>query len=398
MKILFISEYFPFPLDSGSKARIWYFIQGLAKSHKVFLLTFDRGATPKFIEQVEKYCEVYLCRTSAPLNPTTKLLNLFSFTPLGVWRRKSKEFSAAVRKVIEEQSIDCIFVVEIWMAQYAFDLPVYRVIDKHNIEFVRAERRLNVLANTAYWKEFLFTLYYSVIARRLKRYELKMLGQFQNIIVCSDHDARLLQGLISNGCVTTVDNGVDLDYFHPETQTLSSKIIVFTGSMFYEPNVDAVLYFSKEILPLIKVEFPDIKFYIVGNAPSDEIQQLAKDISIVVTGYVDDIRPYVWGASVVVVPLRMGSGTRLKILEAMAMHKPVVSTSIGCEGLWVEHEKDILISDSPSEFAQAVIRVLTEPDLAYRLADNGRKLVSERYSWITIQQTLTDLVNAVGVS
>src|SRR5205814_3692637 len=180
-----------------------------------------------------------------------------------------------------------------------------------------------------------------------------------------------------------VPNGVDVDTFRPTTEARDPNSIVFVGVMHYRPNVDAALYFAREILPHLLRKRPDLTFTIVGGGPPDELCRLASR-NVVITHRVPDTRPYVARASAGVIPLRMGSGTRLKVLEGLAMGCPLVSTSVGCEGIEIQDDDHLLVADDPVEFARSVLRVLDDQVLASRLGRNGRALVEARYSWPSV--------------
>jgi glycosyltransferase involved in cell wall biosynthesis len=195
-----------------------------------------------------------------------------------------------------------------------------------------------------------------------------------------DRDWYIHEYLAKNAQI--LENGVDLDYFQKAPPGIAERLkLVFVGMMGWMPNSDGIKYFVSEILPRIRKEFPDIEIDIVGKDPPEDIVKLSEMPGIRVTGTVDDVRPFVWGAQVYVVPLRFGGGTRLKILEAFAMHKPVVSTSLGCEGIECRNGKELIIADSPSDFADAVILLLHDPAKREALSSNALQLVEATYGW-----------------
>ncbi len=200
----------------------------------------------------------------------------------------------------------------------------------------------------------------------------------------SEQDQEKLSSLCPGIAVEIVSNGVDLEYFKSEEVEQNEVSLVFTGSMDWQPNEDAVLYFCHHILPLIRTELPDVVFYIVGSKPSDGVLKLGGREGVVVTGEVEDVRPYIAGATVYVVPLRIGGGTRLKILQALAMRKAVVSTSIGCEGLALRPNDHLLVADEPQQFAAHTVQLIKDRSLRDRLGENGGVLVQERYDWDAI--------------
>ena len=192
--------------------------------------------------------------------------------------------------------------------------------------------------------------------------------------------------LVSN--ITVIPNGVDIEEFLFTKANSQNITISYFGNMEYFPNQDAVLFFSKQILPMIKQKIPGVKFLIVGKNPSLTVQSLATDENIIVTGTVDSVIPHYINSSICIVPLRAGGGTRLKILEAMAVGRPVVSTTIGCEGLDVVDGENLLIADTPVQFAEKVIQLINDKQLYQKIANNGRKLVEDKYSWDKIAEKL----------
>jgi glycosyltransferase involved in cell wall biosynthesis len=221
--------------------------------------------------------------------------------------------------------------------------------------------------------------------RRIRAYQKRVGRLFDVSFASSATDAERLVDMGASARPAIVPNGVDTTYFDNQGEYGSpfAAQLLFSGHMGYEPNVDAILYFWREIWPKITARVTGAQLLIVGTSPSETVQQLAREHpeQITVTGWVDDVRPYLARALVCLAPLRSGSGTRLKILEAMAMRRPVVSTSIGCEGLDARDQESILIGDTPEAFAEAVVKLLGQEVVWKRLSENGRKLVVERYSW-----------------
>jgi glycosyltransferase involved in cell wall biosynthesis len=223
--------------------------------------------------------------------------------------------------------------------------------------------------------------------RRMLRFERAALERFELVLAVSDTDARTFERLYPRALrapVHVVQTGVDTTYFSPAPDAARPAHLVFTGSMDWLPNEDGVVHFVEEILPRIRSRMPGVTFSIVGRAPTPAVRRLADQTGIEVTGRVDDVRPHVAAAHVYVVPLRIGGGTRLKIFEAMAMGKAVVSTTIGAEGLPVTDGRDIVIADGPEAFADAVVRVIDQPEVRQRIESAARRLVVERYDWSSV--------------
>jgi len=218
--------------------------------------------------------------------------------------------------------------------------------------------------------------------------EESSVGGFDHCLVVSPDEARLLKKAVPAAKLSIIENGVDCANLRPLPPALNSSQLLFVGVMAYPPNADAVVHFCKSILPLIRRAIPEVRLTVVGHAPPMEVQTLASSGEVSVTGFVNDPIPYYAGASVCVVPLRAGGGTRLKILEAMALGRPVVTTSIGCEGLDVTDGEHLLIGDTAADFAQQVVRLLSEQELRNRIVVAARSLVEKRYDWTIIADKL----------
>jgi glycosyltransferase involved in cell wall biosynthesis len=224
--------------------------------------------------------------------------------------------------------------------------------------------------------------------RSFMGYESRICRYFDMCICVSAQDQKELASLCPGTAIEVVPNGVDPDYFRPGETEEDETRLVFTGSMDWHPNEDAVLYFCERIFPLIRAELPEIKFYIVGSNPTDRVLKLRGIEGVIVTGSVEDVRPYIASAAVYIVPLRIGGGTRLKILQALAMKKAVISTSIGCEGLDLQQDKHLLVADEPRQFAARTVQLIRDRSMRSRLGDDGKALVQERYDWDVIARKL----------
>jgi glycosyltransferase involved in cell wall biosynthesis len=250
---------------------------------------------------------------------------------------------------------------------------------------------------------------YSLIQwKKLSRYEAMICRLADRVVAVSEADKRALQRLVPGLEVTVVPNGVDTEFYNDQFPMTNDQVrighwdlvighssLVFTGKMDFRPNVDAVVWFCQEVLPLVRRRIPDVRFYIVGQSPHRRVLRLADDPVVTVTGYVDDVRPYIASACVYVVPLRMGGGTRLKVLEAMAMGKAIVSTSLGCEGFeGLVSGRELFIADAPEEFAQRVVELLDDTSRRERLGWAARRFVEERYDWRLIVPRLEQVYKA----
>jgi glycosyltransferase involved in cell wall biosynthesis len=235
--------------------------------------------------------------------------------------------------------------------------------------------------------------------RRMLRFERDALGRFDLVLAVSDTDSRTFERLYPGTIQTpihVVQTGVDTQYFTPTAPDIARRAhLVFTGSMDWLPNEDGMLYFVREILPLIRAQEPDATLSVIGRAPTPAVRRLAEEHGVEVTGRVDDVRPHIAAGSVYIVPLRIGGGTRLKIFEAMGMAKAIVSTTVGAEGLPVTPGTDIAIADEPHAFAEAVVRLIRDGGARQRLEAAARSLVVARYDWSAVAQDFEDALARV---
>jgi glycosyltransferase involved in cell wall biosynthesis len=258
------------------------------------------------------------------------------------------------------------------------DLPTPTVLFQHNVEAALWRRQSKTGANP------IARLAFILEAAKMNRYESKAIGKFDHVVAVSEHDRRLM-GEMSDVLITVVPTGVDFINFSRETTPPGEDpIVVFTGAMDWEANIDGIEFFCKEIWPRILVEIPEAKLQIVGREPVTRVKNL-KSATVEVTGTVPSILAYLEKAAVVIVPLRIGGGTRLKIYEAMAMGKAIVSTSIGAEGLDVHPDQDIVLADEPIEFAHRVTELLRDRDLRIKYGNEAVNTVS-RYDWKVISK------------
>ena len=382
MRILVLSPVLPYPPTWGFVTRVYQFLRLLAAGHSVTLLTYSNQEDGDDVAALRKVCDavhtIPLERSSKRLGQLASLLSPVSYQ----WRSHySARMQHRLTELTQKERFDVIQVESSQLACFDFDPRTVLVLDEHNIEYellYRAFLTESSPVRRGYnWVEF----------RKFKREETGAWRRATGVTTTSARETEIIRN-ITNRPTRTVPNGVDVDYFSPSAEPSDANVIVMTGLMKYRPNVDGAVYFVREVLPLIVAARPQMVFYIVGGEPSEEVRQL-KGPNVVVTGTVPDVRPYVRRAAVFVVPLRMGSGTRLKVLEGLSMHKAMVSTSLGCEGIDVEDGRHLLIGDDPASFARAVLRLLDDPALVGRLAAAGRELVEARYRWESVVRELT---------
>lgn len=309
--------------------------------------------------------------------------------PFHVYNYQVHAMSDAVQNITSQQSYDLIQIEDVVMAQYLNGNMTNAkcILDMHNVESSLLRRYAE--KENSFFKR----IYAGLTALKLERYEQNVSSEFHQVHVCSEEDQKILKESGINTPVHVVPNGVDCNYFQVQPLDPNSRSLVFVGSMDYHANISGVHYFVRDILPLIHQKCLDAHFYIVGKNPPESIRKLENE-KITVTGMVFDVREYLALARVVVVPLLVGGGTRLKILEAMACGRPVVATSLGAEGIDAVDKEQIYIADDPSQFAKYVLRLLEDIDLCNNIASSSNKLVNDIYSWNAIQD---EMISNIGI-
>ena len=296
--------------------------------------------------------------------------------PVDLWKWRVPDVRRKVHDLIAGGAVDlcvCDFLFAAANVPFGTGVPV--VLFEHNVEYL-IWQRLSTLERSP-WKRVLFEMEW----RKLRRQEADACRRADLTIAVSDEDRQRLATLAPGAKTGSIPTGVDTSYFKPAGRPEIPARLVFSGSMDWHPNEDAVLYFGEAILPLIRQHVPDASLAVVGRHPTPRLREAAERLGLIITGTVDDVRPYLDEASVYVVPLRAGSGTRMKIFEALGMAKPVVSTTVGAEGLALKDGREFVAADSPQAFAEAVVALLHDEARRRALGEAGRSLVVERYAW-----------------
>ena len=374
MNILFLTSRLPFPPIGGDKLRVFKFLEFLSKENYITLFLFiDNKFQIPDIEVYKKYFSrieiIYLPSYISYLNC---IIGLFGKLPLQVYYYRSRRMRRLIEKEIE--NFDLIFVHLIRMAEYVKGFKMIpKILDLTDAISLNYQRSIKYQKGLKY-------LISRIEKDRVLKYEIEIIKDFNRNFLVSETDKNYLNGYAETEDVEIIPNGVDLEYFSYNENNFDAKCIVFMGNMRTYPNNDTVKYFCDSIFPIVLRRYPDVKFYIVGANPTREVFALGKRKNVIVTGEVDDIRPYIRRAVVSVCPLRVGSGILNKILESMALGTPVVTSTIGLEGIDAIPNEEILVSDNKYEFAEKIISLMENPDLRNRIALNGRKLIEEKYS------------------
>jgi glycosyltransferase involved in cell wall biosynthesis len=384
MRILDVCPRLPVPTDSGGSIRVFSLIKGLSQTEEVDILGIEfEKIRDNDLAQLKGHCRKIFF---APWKYKPKLLQMGAIfkrvltgEPFETKYTDSEELRRLLYKVTSEEDYDIIIIEHSVNARFLFSLyPQHgakTVLSTHNTGFMQYYRMYQ-FERKLYKKLKLLLTWLP-----MRSWEPKIAARFDKIVSVSESDKNLLLSRNPNLDIAVVPNGVDTRTYRPFPLESREKNILLIGSMDYKPNVDAALFFCREIFPLMKKSHPACTLTIIGKTPPVEIRRLNEEPGVEFKGDVDDVRPYYQKALVSVVPLRSGGGTRLKILEAMALGTPAVSTSIGCEGLHVENNRNILIADNPADFAQQITNLITDVELWNRISRNGRTLVEGNYDW-----------------
>lgn len=390
MRILFLSRWFPHPVDNGSKIRIFNLLKALGSEHDVALVSFaTEPVTPASIEAMRTICaevEVTPYR-GFQANSLHARLGFFSPTPRSVIDTFSQEMRQMVEQLAVRWQPDFVVASEHDMAPYALAVQnVRRMLEELELAvlydaYQREQRSAARLRKGLTWWKF-------------QHYLRRTLPAFDLVTVVSAREQALAQRVISSPPVQVVPNGADLQAMRCVQATPQPDALIYSGALSFYANYDAVHYFLTDIFPLILERKPATRFLITGSTTGVDLSRLPHHPNVEFTGYLDDIWSAVAGSWVSVVPLRQGGGTRLKIIESLGLGTPVVSTSKGAEGLELRAGVDLLIADDPQSFADATLSLLNDPVQRQRLSAQGRRAV-ERYDWAVIGQTLNALLDDV---
>jgi glycosyltransferase involved in cell wall biosynthesis len=395
MKILVLDEEFPYPANNGKRTRSFNLYRRLAGQFKIRYIGYgnndsvsEQALRAEGIEPFPVYTRLWPKRGWEFY--IRLLANLASPLPYMAASQYTNAYQAAVQKSLADFRPDLLLCEWTPYAIYVRDIgSIRKMISAHNVEADIWQRYYENECNSPRrW-------YIREQWRKVERFEGQALRGVDGTVAVSHLDRARLANKCPGLKLATIENGVDLEYFHSLSQPMERRNLVFTGSMDWRPNQDAARYFVKEIFPLLRQARHDVECTFVGRNPPTDIKSLAKTPGIHITGTVDDVRPHVARAPVYVVPLRIGGGSRLKILEALAMRRAIVSTSIGAEGLEVVPNKHLLVADEPSSFAASVLRLLGDPNMCANLAAEGRRLVEEVYGWDALAERFAKFIYEV---
>ncbi len=415
--ILILTPQFPYPPHQGTTIRNYNLIRGLAQRHRVHLLSFGEPEQSHGTPLHGLCCSVQVIRPPERSTPQ-RLKSLFlSGLPDMAQRLPSTQFTAALTATLARERPSVVQIEGIELAPYLFQATAHRgegasplvVFDDHNAEYLLQKRAFETDLRHVWpprWASIrrLVGAAYSLVQwQRLRRYERRACQAADRVVAVSEIDAEVLRALSPDLKPVVVPNGVDVQYYTgpfpslPEGEGPGTPDLVFVGKMDFRPNVDAVLWFVAEVLPLIRRKAPRTRFWVVGQNPHARLAPLANDPGVELTGWVEDPRPYIAEAGLYVIPLRIGGGTRLKVLEAMAMSKAIVSTALGCEGFDLVPGQDLVVADSPAAFSAAVLELLRDAGQRDLLGRAARRFAMSRYDWFMIVPRMETIYHTQNV-
>jgi glycosyltransferase involved in cell wall biosynthesis len=400
LQILFFSQRFPYPMDTGGKIRTGKLLEQLKKFFDITLVSnVESPKDDAYLAQVKNLCTKFY---PVPWKETRKysfrfylklFRSVFSRYPFTVINDYSRDLEAALLYLTASVRFDlliCDFLQPSLNFRRLKGVPT--LLFEHNIEAFIPRRHFetsgNPFAKCFWWLQW----------RRMERYEKRTCHQFTSIVTVSENDKRYLKEVASVQNVFAVPTGIDTHFFAPREGPVKQNSLVFTGSMDWLPNEDGILFFAREILEQIRSAVPGLTVAVVGRNPSSRlIKGLKKYPAINIVGWVDDVRPYISQHAIYIIPLRIGGGTRIKVFEAMSMGKAVVSTSVGIEGLPVKNGEHVVVADSPEEFAKGVVMLLNDRPRRARLETSARQFVRDNFSWEIAAKTFAYECHQVAV-
>ena len=380
MRILVLTAKAIFPLHGGAEIRNFSLLREASRHHEVYSLSFvSEGDAEEHVRGVTPYCR----RVETVALPRTRMKRLSS--ALGSWaggsrpfilsEYRSPEMSAALSRMVREEKIDVIHAHCLHVGQYVTERPgAAFVYDAHNLEHVLWARFSRV-------QKPLMRAFVRNQIPKFVAWEREVGRLSEKVVMLSEDDREEFLKVVPESDVATIPNGADAEYFHPQPGTaVEENSIIYFANFGWPPQDDAALYLYHDILPLVRREIPGAVLYLVGRNPPAPIQRLAGD-GVTVTGMVPDIREYIARAAVVALPLRIGSGQKHRVFQSLAMEKAVVTTSVGAEGIALEHDVNALLSNDPAEIARHIVELLHDPERRRRIGRAGRALVLDRYEW-----------------
>lgn len=408
MKLLWLSHLIPYPPKGGVLQRSYNLLREVSKYHDVYLIAFVQGdlvkTTLRDLDKGKKeaaqvlgsFCKrVQFIEIPCEHKPFGKhwlaFKSLFTRNPYTINWLESEKMHCVVKDWQDEISFDVVHFDTISIAPYLGYFPHAKtVLDHHNIESHMLIRR------AAMEKNWLKKFYFIQEGIKLKRYEKDICPQFNMHVTCSQLDSERLLEIDENLIVDEIPNGVDVKYFSPMNEKELPMSLVFAGGLKWYPNQKAMLYFAKEVWPLLKLAIPTINIDVIGQSPPVLLLDIAaRDASYRVHGFVDDVRPYLDRAAVYVCPISDGGGTKLKILDALAMGKAIVADPIACEGIGVTDGENVLFASSPRDYVEKIQFLLENSQVRREMGESARRLVLQDYAYTSIGMKLAQIYERI---
>lgn len=388
MRVLLLTPYPAYPPHGGGVQRMYQFVRHLSQRHEVWCLSLSpNAAASAAAHPLARWCNLTLVPAPHRSILGRAITTFASPLPDMALRAPSRAFRQALDALLDRIRFDVVQAESIEMAQYGLHAQrrgVLATLDQFNAEYVLQRRA--ALTDVRHPRRAHAALYSLIQWRKLARYERHVCNRLDQVYVVSAQDATALRQIGVDSPLPIVPNGVDTEFFTPPPEPQSkSDLLLFTGTLDFRPNIDALIWFVRDVLPIIQRQRPGTRLRIVGRSPAPAVQALAQNANVELAANVPDVRPHFAAAAVYVLPMRIGGGVRLKLLEALAMATPLVSTTMGADGVEGLHaDEHCLLADDPHAFAAAVVRILTDRALAQRLAAQGRAFVAQHYDWHAI--------------
>jgi glycosyltransferase involved in cell wall biosynthesis len=407
MRILFLTQVLPYPPDAGPKVKTWHVLRFLAeRGHEIHLVTYVRPEEDKFLKHLEELCtQVYPVplRRSRIMDGLYWLRSNLTGRPFLIERDDLGDMREVVDRLLLGQMFDVVHADQLTMTQFAVGKQkdhLTRIFDAHNAVWTILDRMAE--NNPWYLKPLL-----KLVAGRVKRYEGKIIKDFERTLAVTDIDEEALLEAVnsvdgnsfSKNCISVIPIAVDTQQLSPIHPENGSTNILTLGTLHYQPNADGIRWFLRNVFPLIKSAVPQASLTIIGKNPPADFLEFARQNpdAVKVTGYVPSLVPYLQKAAVVAIPVRAGGGMRVRILESLAWGMPLVTTTIGLEGIDARSGEEVLVADAPHEFAEAVVGLLKDPLLRAKLSKQGRALAEARYDWKVVFKDLEGIYQAIDV-
>jgi glycosyltransferase involved in cell wall biosynthesis len=406
MHILFLTQIIPYPPDAGPRVKTWHVLRYLAaRGHRVTLAAFVRPEEEPYVHEIRKICEAVY---PVPIHRSR-------FTDVGYWLRSNwtgrpflierddlSEMRSLVKRLVAAGEVDAIHSDQLTMTQFALPYKnLIRIFDAHNAVWTIVDR----MQQNARWYLKPFA---SLESRRIKRYEGMIVREFDHTLAVTEPDRQSLLEAVAEASdvgaplphskITVVPIAVDTRQLQPAIRQAESTNLLTLGTLHYPPNADGIRWFVREIFPLVRRQVPGVTLTIIGKNPPADFLRFAQQYpnSIMVTGYVPDLDQYMEKAALMVIAVRPGGGMRVRILEAFARAMPVVTTTVGLEGIEARPGEDVMVADTPAVFAQTVVELLRDRSLQAQLAENGRRLAECNYDWQVVLQKMDQVYSTNG--